>query len=135
MVKVRERLWIPRLRRLVKRVIKDCHRCKRFHAIAYASPPPPANLPTAKTEGSTAYQIIGVDYAGSLRYRKSKGKEEKAYILLYACSLTRGVFLDLMPNMEMAECCTVFRDSSLEEVTSSVFTLIMGRRLQQLRSG
>ena len=88
-----------------------------------------------KTEGSTAYQIIGVDYAGPLRYRKSKGKEEKAYILLYACSLTRGVFLDLMPNMEMAECCTVFRDSSLEEVAPSVFTLIMGRRLQQLRSG
>ena len=67
-------------------------------------PPPPANLPTTRTEGSTAYQIIGVDYAGPLRYRKSKGKEGKAYILLYACSLTRGVFLDLMPNMEMTEC-------------------------------
>ena len=103
MVKVRERHWIPRLRRLAKRVIKDCHGCKRFHAIAYASPPP-ANLPTTRTEGSTAYQIIGVDYAGPLRYRKSKGKEGKAYILLYACSLTRGVFLDLMPNMEMTEC-------------------------------
>ena len=39
MVKVRERHWIPRLRRLAKRVIKDCYGCKRFHAIAYASPP------------------------------------------------------------------------------------------------
>ena len=66
--------------------------------------PPPANLPTTRTEGSTAYQIIGVDYAGPLRYRKSKGKEGKAYILLYACSLTRGVFLDLMPNLGMTEC-------------------------------
>ena len=44
MVKVRETHWIPRLRRLVKRVIKYCHGCKRFHAIAYATPPP-ANLP------------------------------------------------------------------------------------------
>ena len=103
MVKVRERHWIPRLRRLAKRVIKDCYGCKRFHAIAYASPPP-ANLPATRTEGSTAYQIIGVDYAGPLRYRKSKGKEGKAYTLLYACSLTRGVFLDLMPNMQMTEC-------------------------------
>ena len=103
MVKVRERHWIPRLRRLVKLVIKDCHGCKRFHAIAYASPPP-TNLPKTRTEGSTAYQIIGIDYAGPLRYRKSKGKEGRAYILLYACSLTRGVFLDLMPNMEMTEC-------------------------------
>ena len=32
-----------------------------------------------------------------------KGKKE-VYILLYACSLTCGVFLDLMPNMEMTEC-------------------------------
>ena len=103
MVKVRERHWIPRLRRLIKRVIKDCHGCKRFHAIAYATPPP-ANLPTTRTEGSTAYQVIGIDYAGPLRYRKSKGKEGKAYILLYACSLTRGVYLDLLPNMEMADC-------------------------------
>jgi hypothetical protein len=60
-VKVRERHWIPRLRRLVKRVIiKDCH------------------------------QVIGIDYAGPLRYRKSKGKR-KEYILLYACSFTREV--------------------------------------------
>ena len=88
---------------LVKRVIKDCHGCKRFHAIAYATPPP-ANLPTTRTEGSTAYQVIGIDYAGPLRYRKSKGKEGKAYILLYACSLTRGVYLELLPNMETSEC-------------------------------
>ena len=103
MVNVRERHWIPRLRRLVKRVIKDCHGCKRFHAIAYATPPP-ANLPTTRTEGSTAYQVIEIDYAGPLRYRKSKGKEGKAYILLYACSLTRGVYLELLPNMETSEC-------------------------------
>ena len=103
MVNVRERHWIPRLRRLVKRVIKDCQGCKRFHAIAYATPPP-ANLPTTRTEGSTAYQVIGIDYAGPLRYRKSKGKEGKAYILLYACSLTRGVYLELLPNMETSEC-------------------------------
>ena len=103
MVNVRERHWIPRLRRLVKRVIKDCHGCKRFHAIAYATPPP-ANLPTTRTEGSTAYQVIGIDYAGPLHYRKSKGKEGKAYILLYACSLTHGVYLELLPNMETSEC-------------------------------
>ena len=38
---VRERHWIPppRLRRLAKRVIKDCHGCKRFHTIAYVPPP------------------------------------------------------------------------------------------------
>ena len=34
----------------------------------------------------------------------SKQREEKAYVLLYACSLTRGIYLDLLPNLETAEC-------------------------------
>ena len=103
MAKVRERHWIPRLRRLVKRVIKQCHGCKRFQAIAYASPPP-GNLPTTRTEGTIAFQVIGIDYAGPLHYRISKGREGKAYVLLYACSFTRGMYLDLLPNLEMTEC-------------------------------
>ena len=48
--------------------------------------------------------MIGIDYAGPLRYRISKGKEGKAYVLLYACSFTRGMYLDLLPNLEMTEC-------------------------------
>ena len=41
MTKVLERHWIPRLRRLV---VKKCHGCKRYQAIAYATPPPGALL-------------------------------------------------------------------------------------------
>lgn len=65
MVKVRERHWIPRLRRLGKRAIKDCHGFKRFQVIAYAAPPP-ANVSTARTEGFTEYQVIGIDFVDPL---------------------------------------------------------------------
>ena len=37
MANVREEHWIPCLRRLVKKVIKQCYGCKRFQAIARAS--------------------------------------------------------------------------------------------------
>ena len=103
MAKVRGRYWIPRLRRLVKKVRRNCHGCKRFQAIAYAAPPP-ADLPTTRTEGTNPYQVVGVDYAGPLRYRISQEREGKGYVLLYACSLTRGVYLDLLPNLETSEC-------------------------------
>ena len=99
MAKVRELHWIPRLRRLVNRVIRRCSGCKRFQAIAYKAPPP-GILPTSRTEGTTAFQVIGVDYAGPIRYRVSKGKEGKAYILLYACSITRGIYLDLLSSLQ-----------------------------------
>ena len=46
------------------------------------------------------FQVVGVDYAGPLKYRKKAKAEGKAYVLLYACSLTRALFLDLLPNLE-----------------------------------
>lgn len=96
---VRSQYWIPRLRQLVKKVRGSCHGCKRFQALAYATPPP-GHLPTTRTQGTSPYQVIGVDYAGLLRYRVSKQREGKAYILLCTCSLTRGIYLDLLPNLE-----------------------------------
>ena len=102
MTKVRSRYWVPRLRRLVRKVRKSCHGCKRFTATAYATPPP-GILPTTRTQGITPYQVIGVDYAGPLQYRVSKQKEGKAYVLLYSCSLTRGIYMELLPTLEMTD--------------------------------
>jgi hypothetical protein len=44
MAKVRERFWVPRLRQLVKRILRKCNGCKRF-------------------------QVIGVDVAGPIRHQ------------------------------------------------------------------
>ena len=48
--------------------------------------------------GEVPFQTIGVDYAGPIKYRHKKS-EKKAYILLYSCSLTRAVYLDLLPDL------------------------------------
>ena len=66
--------WIPKLKQLVKKVCQSCHGCKRFQESAYAAPPP-RNLPTTRTQGTKPYQVIGVDYAGPIRYRVSKQRE------------------------------------------------------------
>lgn len=39
MAKVRERHWIPHLRKLTKQVIKSCAGCKPFQVIALSNPP------------------------------------------------------------------------------------------------
>ena len=85
MAKLRERYWVPRLRKLAKRITRTCHGCQRFQAKVYSSPPP-GNLPREQTEGKTLFQVIGVDYAGPLKYRVKAKMEGKAYILLYSCS-------------------------------------------------
>ena len=39
MARIGERHWVPRLRRLTKRVIKRCYGCHRFQVRAAAKPP------------------------------------------------------------------------------------------------
>ena len=102
MAKIRERYWVPRLRRLARKVVKACNGCKRFHATAFINPPP-GQLPKDRTEGQNAFQVIGVDFAGPLKFRKKKGQDGKAYLVLYACSLTRGIYLELLSSLETSE--------------------------------
>jgi hypothetical protein len=102
MTHIRKRYWIPKLRSLAKRQIKSCYGCRRFQATAIVNPPP-GMLPKDRTEGNHAFQVVGVDYAGPLKYRKKSGKEGKAYIVLYTCSLTRALYLELTATMETRE--------------------------------
>ena len=44
--------------------------------------------------------MIGVDFAGPVKYLQKPKREQKAYVVLYSCSLTRGVFLELLPSLE-----------------------------------
>ena len=102
MAKVRERYWVPRLRKLTKQVIKSCAGCKRFQAIALSNPPP-GPFPLDRTQGSTPFEVIGVDFAGPIKYRIRSKKEGKAYIALYSCSLTRAIYLDVTQSLETSE--------------------------------
>ena len=102
MAKVREKLWVPRLRKLVKRTLKKCWGYKRFRAVPVHGPPQ-APLPRERTEGDTPLNVIGLDFAGPVKYLEKPKKEKKAYVTLYSCSLTRGVSLELLPSLETGE--------------------------------
>ncbi|XP_028418970.1 uncharacterized protein LOC114544572 [Dendronephthya gigantea] len=97
MAAIRETYWIPKLRQLVKRVRSECWGCKRFRAVAFKTPAP-GYLPKNRTVGETAFEVVGVDFAGPIRYKKTK-KEAKAYLVIFACSLSRAIYLELLPNL------------------------------------
>lgn len=60
------------------------------------------------------FQVVRVDFAEPLKYRKGKNQEGKVYIALYTCSLTRGVYLELLSSLEMGEMPeTVYRPTWL----------------------
>ena len=57
----------------------------RFRAVAVANPST-GNLPKDRNKGNAAFQVVGVNYAGPLKYQTKAKREGKAYIVLYACS-------------------------------------------------
>ena len=101
MTAIREKYWIPRLRRLTKKVRSRCNGCKRFQTTAFAKPPT-GDLPRDRTEGSRPFQVVGIDYAGPFIYKKRADKEGKAYLLI-GCSLTRAVHLEILPDLSTDE--------------------------------
>ena len=65
MTYIRRDYWIPRQRRLTKKVIRGCFGYKKCQAAAFKSLPP-GNLAIDRTTGSVPFQILGVDYAGPI---------------------------------------------------------------------
>ena len=45
-----------------------------FQATAFATPPP-SLLPTNRTEGTAAFEVAGIDFAGPIRHRKKGNRE------------------------------------------------------------
>ena len=97
MILIHQEYWVPRLKQLTRKVIRACYGCKKLQVSAFANPPT-ASLPTDRTVGSISFEVLGVDFAGPIAYKVSPKKEGKAYILLFACSLTRAIHLELIPN-------------------------------------
>ena len=50
------------------------------------------------------FEVVGIDFAGPVRYRKSAKSEGKAYLAIFACSLSRATHLELVRNLEMSTC-------------------------------
>ena len=84
MASIREWWWIPKLRSLVKRTIRDCNVCKVFAAKPFQGAVT-APLPRFRSKVSRPFHHTGIDFAGPLVYKKSKTEEGKAYIVIFTC--------------------------------------------------
>ena len=99
---IRDKWWIPKLRAKVKKTIRNCNVCKVFSAKP-SGPPTTSALPRFRTEGSKPVEVTGVDFARSLRYKIGKGEQEKCYVLIFTCSASREIHLELMKTQTAEE--------------------------------
>ena len=99
MAAIREKYCIPTRRKLVKSVRSTRWGCKRFRALLVRAPPA-GLLPKERIDIRGAFKVIGTDFAVPVLYKLRNKKEGKAYTVIFSCSLSRAVHLELVTSLE-----------------------------------
>ncbi|XP_052761664.1 uncharacterized protein LOC128204293 [Mya arenaria] len=94
---LRQKYWIPVIRRCVQSVLRACVICRRVNGNSYHAPDPPP-LPKIRVEDTEPYTATGVDFTCALYVRDKDGQEKKAYSCLFTCASTRAVHIELVPD-------------------------------------
>lgn len=107
---IRAKYCIPGLKNLAKAYVKKCIPCVR-HA-AQIRNQLMGQLPSARVNVTKAFLHSGVDYAGPINIRVSKGrgnKSYKGYICLFICMATRAVHIEAVSELSTAGFLAAFK--------------------------
>ena len=94
---IRNTYWIPRIRQVVKKILRTCVTCRKVQGKPYQIPVVPP-LPSCRINEAPPFVVTGVDFTGALYY-KSASVNTKAYICLFTCAVTRAVHLEVVTDM------------------------------------
>ncbi|XP_071642930.1 uncharacterized protein [Temnothorax longispinosus] len=107
---LRLRFWIPRGRTVVKQMLHRCVTCTRWRA---ATPQPPmGNLLRRRVTPARPFLRTGLDYAGPILIRTSRGRGHKAYkafIAVFVCLSSKAVHLDVVSDYTTDAFLAAFR--------------------------
>ncbi|XP_014229554.2 uncharacterized protein LOC106654274 [Trichogramma pretiosum] len=107
---LRRRFWITQGRALVKRVIGRCIRCWRYRATPTSQLM--GDLPALRVQQSRPFLHTGVDYAGPINIKCSRGRGKatfKGYIAVFVCLATRAVHLEVASGYSARDFLMVYR--------------------------
>ena len=122
---IHQTYWILAARQYIKVLSRHCVVCKR-HCRRPFSVPHPAPLPEVRTRDVTSFTITGVDFTGALYVWHNSG-EDKVYICLLTCAMTRAVHLKFVTDLSTETFLLAFRrfvsQKSLPQIVLSDNTL------------
>lgn len=96
---IRQEYWIPRGRALVKSVLRRCLPCLKWRAAAPQQIM--GDLPRPRVTPARPFLHTGVDYAGPIMLRTTKGRghrAHKAFIAVFMCLSTKAVHLNVVSD-------------------------------------
>ncbi|KAL6419676.1 hypothetical protein ACFW04_011288 [Cataglyphis niger] len=96
---VRQRYWISRGCQLVKAIIQRCVTCARWRGATQQQIM--GDLPRLRVTPARPFLRTGVDYAGPIQLRTTKGRGHssyKAFVAVFVCLRTKAVHLEIVSD-------------------------------------
>jgi hypothetical protein len=121
MASLRLDYWLLNCKSFVKKIIRKCVVCFRSK---------PSDLPEPRVVPSRPFTNVGLDYAGPLQIKLSKGrgriKTTKAYICIFVCMAIKAVHIELVCDLTTDSflnalkrfitrrglCCNIYSDNA-----------------------
>lgn len=97
---VRLRFWPLDSLRAIKKIIRNCITCFRFHK--HASDQIMANLPKDRVTVSKPFHKVGIDFGGPFSIKSSRLRKSppiKAYIAIFVCMVTKAVHIEVVTGL------------------------------------
>lgn len=97
---LRSKYWIVGAKSLVRQFVRKCVTCLRYSA--QPTQPYMGQLPVSRVTAHRPFLKSGVDYAGPINIRVSKGRghrSTKGYICLFICMATKAIHLEVVSDM------------------------------------
>ncbi|XP_070554754.1 uncharacterized protein [Ptychodera flava] len=105
---IRQQYWIPKIRRIVSKILHNCVTCLKVEGKPYTNPVQ-APLPAYRVNITPPFSVTGVDFTGALLTKAIDGKQNKAYVCLFTCAVTRAIHLELVPDLTTKTFLLAFR--------------------------
>jgi len=92
-----QQYWIPKIRQVVRSLLRKCVTSKKVSGKPYSAPEAPP-LPKSRTMCAAPFSVTGVDFTGAL-FVRCMNKEQKVYICLFTCANTRAIHLEVVTDL------------------------------------
>ena len=105
-----ESYYIPNLKRLLKKVSRQCVSCQKSYA--RTSQQMMREFPAARTRPARPFSITGIDFAGPFYYKEGNRRKPittKCYICVYVCFMTKATFFDVVADLSTEAFLTSLR--------------------------
>ena len=98
--------WVCKMRQSIKKKLQSCVHCKKVQTPPLRMAPPPP-LPPARLKLQKPFSVAGVDYSGGFSVYNSH--VNVVYLLLFTCSTTRAVALEVTESLTTVELLQALR--------------------------